>query len=73
MTDADTSRGAEVYMQTLVWGRGRCARDVMRGWRDMRGRREWTGMGGWRGRFAAVTEDVFGCGCKVVCGREGRS
>ncbi|KAK0441039.1 hypothetical protein EV421DRAFT_1736947 [Armillaria borealis] len=39
---ADTSRGADVYMRMLVCGQ--CARDGMRGWRDVRGWREWTGM-----------------------------
>ncbi len=67
MTGADTSRGTDVYMQTLVWGRGRCTRDVIRGWRDMRRRREWdVGRLSGRGRFVAVTEDVFGCGCMEV-------
>ncbi len=67
MTGADTSCSADVYMQTLIWGRGRCARDVVRGWRDMRRRREWeVGCLSWRGRFVAVTEVVFGCGCMEV-------
>ncbi len=41
MTDADMSRSAEVYMQMLIWGRGRCASGHHAGMEGYARRREW--------------------------------